>query len=75
MSQTPGVPVPYERGSIFQPDEASLVLPVDALADLKLSLDKAGDNRQELRSGSIIIKPVQMPARALIRVLKFFGAG
>ena len=65
----------YERGSTFQPDEASLILPVAILSDLKRSLDKAGGKRQELNLGSLIVRPVPWPARILIRVLKFFGAG
>lgn len=73
MSHTPGVP--YERGSTFQPNEASLLLPVATLTELKRSLDKAGGTRQELKFGSVIVSPVPWPARALIRVLKFFGVG
>lgn len=73
MSQTPGVP--YERGTTFQPHEASLVLPVVTLAELKRSLDQAGAKRQELEVGSVIVRPVPWPVRALTRVLKFFGAG
>ena len=73
MSQTPGEP--YERGSTFQPNEASLLLPVKALIELKHSLDKAGGKRQELKSGCVIVRAVPWPAQVLIRVLKFFGAG
>ncbi len=73
MSRTPGVP--YERGSTFQPNEASLLLPVVELSDLKRHLDKAGSTRQELTSGSIIVRPVPWPVRALIRVLKLFDSG
>jgi glyoxylase-like metal-dependent hydrolase (beta-lactamase superfamily II) len=73
MSQTPGVP--YERGSTFQQNEASLVLPVAILTELKRSLDKAGGKRQELNVGSVIVRPVPFPARVLIRTLKFFGVG
>ncbi|MGJ8671003.1 MAG: MBL fold metallo-hydrolase, partial [Oceanococcus sp.] len=73
MSQSPGVP--YERGSTFQPNEASLILPAATLVALKRSLDKAGGKRQELKLGSVIVRSVPLPARALIRVLKFFGVG
>ncbi len=73
MSRTPGVP--YARGRTFQPDEASLLLPVATLAEIKRSLDKAGKKRQEITLGGVIVRPVPLPARVLIRVLKFFGAG
>lgn len=68
MSQTPGLP--YERGTLYQPNEASLALPAAALADLKRSLDQAGKKKQELTSGSIIIRPVPWFARVLNRILK-----
>ncbi len=73
MSQTPGVP--YERGGTFQPNEASLVLPVAALTELKRKLDKAGVNRQEIKSSRVIVRPVPWPARVLIRLLKYIGVG
>ncbi len=73
MSQAPGVP--YERGTVFQPNEASLVLSASTLNELKVNLDKTGGKRQEVASGSIVVRPVPWPVRMLIRFLKMAGAG
>jgi hydroxyacylglutathione hydrolase len=68
MSKTPGVP--YERGTVFQPNEAGLALPASALNELKASLDNTGGKHQEVISGSIIVREVPWAARMLIRALK-----
>jgi hydroxyacylglutathione hydrolase len=71
MSNTPSVV--YERGTTFQPAEASLILPVEILHELSVGLAKAQGKRREVVTDTVIVKSVPLPARVLIRFLKMLG--
>lgn len=68
MSSTAGRA--YRRGTIYQPDEASLVLPVDVLDELNEALLQTRGRRDTLVMSHLIIDPVSWPMRVLTGVLK-----
>ncbi len=73
MSKAPSVV--YERGTTYQPEEASLLLPVEILSEVSADLTKTQGKRQEVVTDTVIVKPVPLPARVLIRFLKMLGVG
>ena len=73
MSDTPGVV--YERGTTYQPREASLVLPVKVLKEVGDGLAKTAGKRQEVITDSVVVRPIPFPVRVLIRFLKAVGVG
>ena len=73
MSKTPSVV--YERGTTYQPEEASLVLPVKVLSEIGAGLAKTQGKRQKVVTDSVIVESIPLPVRLLIRFLKMVGAG
>ncbi|MDD3763576.1 MAG: MBL fold metallo-hydrolase [Nevskiales bacterium] len=73
MSDTPGVP--YERGTTYQPREASLVLPAEVLKQVSAGLAETHGKRREVVTDAVVIRSIPLPARMLIRFLKAVGAG
>jgi hydroxyacylglutathione hydrolase len=73
MSESPSVV--YERGTTFQPEEASLLLPVEVLSEVSTGVANTKGKRLEVVPDTVIVKPVPLPARMLIRSLKMLGVG
>ena len=73
MSTTPSVI--YERGTTYQPDEASLVLPVEVLSEVAAGLAGPQGERRRVVTESVIIESIPWPVRVLIRVLRMAGVG
>lgn len=73
MSKTPSVV--YERGTIYQPEEASLVLPVEVLSKVSTGLAKTEGKRQTVMTDSVVVESISFPVRVLIRFLKMVGVG
>jgi len=73
MSNTPSVV--YERGTTFQPEEASLVLPVEVLGELSTAITKARGKQDEVVTDTMIIRSIPLPAKLLNRFLKMLDVG
>lgn len=73
MSKTPSLA--FDRGSTFQPDEASLVLPVAVLHEISAALSQTRGKRQTITTDFVIVEPIPLSVRLLIRLLKMVGVG
>ena len=73
MSNAPSVV--YERGTTFQPEEASLVVSVDALNELSAVLAKTQGKQEEVVTDTMIIRSIPLPAILLNRLIKMFDFG
>lgn len=63
----------FEAGSTYQPDEARLPLAVDDLLQLDRVLREAGATPRHIATGRFAVVPIGRFARALDRVLRWFG--
>ncbi len=71
MSNVPGEDYPI--GSTYQPNEASLALPLETLMSLNHSLQQMGNKPQKKSMDQFVIYPVSMFQRILGGALKWLG--
>jgi hydroxyacylglutathione hydrolase len=63
----------FEPGSTFQPDEASLALTVEDLAQLDQALTAAGDEPKDIVTARVVVVPMGPFARMLSSLLGWLG--